>query len=79
MVQSATALMAVGKCETALRALVYLACTQKPDGSFAQNFGIDGTPYWTGIQLDEGGFSHHAGVGDCGNIESWTSSTCSRL
>jgi glucoamylase len=56
MVQSATALLAVGKCETALRALVYLACTQKPDGSFAQNFWIDGTPYWTGIQLDEVAF-----------------------
>jgi glucoamylase len=56
MVQSATALLAVGKDETALRALVYLACTQKPDGSFAQNFWIDGTPYWTGIQLDEVAF-----------------------
>jgi glucoamylase len=56
MVQSATALLAVGKSETALRALVYLACTQKPDGSFAQNFWVDGTPYWTGIQLDEVAF-----------------------
>ena len=26
------------------------------DGSFAQNFWIDGTPYWTGIQLDEVAF-----------------------
>ena len=56
MVQSATALLACGRCETALRALVYLACTQHPDGSFAQNFWIDGTPYWTGIQLDEVAF-----------------------
>jgi glucoamylase len=56
MVQSATALLAVGKTETALRALVYLACTQRPDGSFAQNFWVDGTPYWTGIQLDEVAF-----------------------
>ena len=56
MVQSATALLAVGRCETALRALVYLACTQHTDGSFAQNFWIDGTPYWTGIQLDEVAF-----------------------
>lgn len=53
MVQSATALLACGRCEAALRALVYLACTQHPDGSFAQNFWVDGTPYWTGIQLDE--------------------------
>lgn len=56
MVQSATALLACGHVETARRALVYLACTQKPDGSFAQNFWIDGTPYWTGIQLDEVAF-----------------------
>ncbi len=56
MVQSATALLACGRVDTARRALVYLACTQKPDGSFAQNFWIDGTPYWTGIQLDEVAF-----------------------
>lgn len=56
MVQSATALLACGKTDTALRALVYLACTQRPDGSFAQNFWIDGTPYWKGIQLDEVAF-----------------------
>ncbi|MDQ2834999.1 MAG: glycoside hydrolase family 15 protein [Acidobacteriota bacterium] len=56
MVQTATALLACGREDTALRALVYLACTQRPDGSFAQNFWIDGTPYWTGIQLDEVAF-----------------------
>src|SRR5258707_912647 len=56
MVQSATALLACNRVDTARRALVYLACTQQPDGSFAQNFWIDGTPYWTGIQLDEVAF-----------------------
>ncbi len=56
MSQSATALLACGRTETALRALVYLACTQRPDGSFAQNFWVDGTPYWSGIQLDEVAF-----------------------
>jgi glucoamylase len=56
MVQSATAILACGRTDTALRALVYLACTQRPDGSFAQNFWIDGSPYWTGIQLDEVAF-----------------------
>ncbi|HEY0797389.1 MAG TPA: glycoside hydrolase family 15 protein [Acidisarcina sp.] len=56
MVQTATALLACGRIDTARRALVYLACTQKPDGSFAQNFWIDGTPYWTGLQLDEVAF-----------------------
>jgi glucoamylase len=56
MVQSATALLACGRIDTARRALVYLACTQKQDGSFAQNFWINGTPYWKGIQLDEVAF-----------------------
>jgi glucoamylase len=56
MVQSASALLACGRVDTARRALVYLACTQKPDGSFAQNFWINGTPYWGGIQLDEVAF-----------------------
>jgi glucoamylase len=39
--------------ETARRALVYLACTQQPNGGFAQNFWLDGRPYWSGVQLDE--------------------------
>lgn len=65
MEQTASALLACGcadtvlhpgRSSTALRALVYLACTQRPDGSFAQNFWIDGTPYWSGIQLDEVAF-----------------------
>ena len=53
MVQTASALLACGRAETARRALVYLACTQQPDGGFAQNFWINGTPYWSGKQLDE--------------------------
>lgn len=56
MVETATALLACGRTDTALRALVYLACTQRPDGSFAQNFWIDGSPYWSGMQLDEVAF-----------------------
>jgi glucoamylase len=56
MVQTASALMAVGRHETALRALVYLICAQRPDGSFAQNFWVNGTPYWSGMQLDEVAF-----------------------
>ncbi len=56
MVQTATALLACGRAETALRALVYLACTQEPDGGFAQNFWVDGRPYWSGVQLDEVAF-----------------------
>ncbi|MHB8302320.1 MAG: glycoside hydrolase family 15 protein [Acidobacteriaceae bacterium] len=56
MVQTATALMAVGRVETALRALVYLACAQRQDGGFSQNFWVNGTPYWSGMQLDEVAF-----------------------
>jgi glucoamylase len=53
LVQSASALLATGQVATPLRALLWLTCIQKPDGSFPQNSWIDGTPYWQGIQLDE--------------------------
>ncbi|GIW83252.1 MAG: hypothetical protein KatS3mg105_5059 [Gemmatales bacterium] len=56
MVHSATGLMAAGETATPLRALVYLASSQKADGGFYQNFWIDGTPYWQGTQLDEVAF-----------------------
>jgi glucoamylase len=56
MVQSVTALLAAGDVATALRALVYLACSQQPDGGFPQNAWVDGTPYWQGVQLDEVAF-----------------------
>ena len=53
MVHTATALLANGSREAPLRALIYLASRQRADGSFPQNFWLDGTPYWTGLQLDE--------------------------
>ena len=56
LVQSVTGLLACGDQATPLRALVYLACAQQPGGGFPQNFWIDGTPYWKGIQLDEVAF-----------------------
>ena len=56
LVNSVTALAAAGDTSTARRALVYLAVNQRPDGGFPQNFWIDGTPYWQGIQLDEVAF-----------------------
>jgi glucoamylase len=55
-VQSATALLACGNVESPRRALVYLAVSQHADGGFAQNFWLDGTPYWQGLQLDEVAF-----------------------
>lgn len=56
MVNSATGLLAAGNASTPLRALIYLACSQLPDGGFHQNFWINGEPHWTGIQLDEVAF-----------------------
>ena len=53
MCHSATGLLAAGSTEVPLRALIYLAWTQKEDGGFDQNFWINGEPYWCGTQLDE--------------------------
>ncbi len=53
LVQSATALLASGQTGTPLRALIWLASVQHTDGSFPQNSWINGTAYWTGLQLDE--------------------------
>jgi glucoamylase len=56
MINSANALLAAGDGVTPLRALVYLSVCQQENGGFAQNFWIDGEPYWRGIQLDEVAF-----------------------
>ena len=56
LVKSVSALLAVGDVSTPLRALIYLAMSQREDGGFYQNFWIDGRPYWTGVQLDEVAF-----------------------
>ncbi|HEX3229859.1 MAG TPA: glycoside hydrolase family 15 protein, partial [Pyrinomonadaceae bacterium] len=53
LVQSATALLATGQTGTPLRALIWLAAIQRPDGSFPQNSWIDGAAYWSGLQLDQ--------------------------
>jgi glucoamylase len=53
LVQSATALLATGQTATPLRALIWLAALQKTDGSFPQNSWINGTSYWSGLQLDQ--------------------------
>jgi glucoamylase len=53
MVQTATALLARGRTESALRALIWMACIQEADGSMPQNSSVTGEPYWKGIQLDE--------------------------
>jgi glucoamylase len=53
LVQSATALLASGQTGTPLRALIWLATIQRPDGRFPQNSWINGCAYWSGLQLDE--------------------------
>ena len=53
LVHSATALLATGQMSTPLRALIWLAAMQRPNGSFPQNSWIDGQAYWTGLQLDQ--------------------------
>ncbi len=54
--QSAGALIAAGNMETPRRTLLYLAASQLRDGSFYQNFWINGQAYWEGKQLDETAF-----------------------
>ncbi|MEN3308660.1 MAG: glucoamylase [Micromonosporaceae bacterium] len=55
--QIATALVAAGDLAAANRALDFLfTVQQKPDGSFPQNSTVDGTPVWSGLQLDEVAF-----------------------
>lgn len=56
LVQSATGLLASGRPDRALRSLIYLASSQRPDGGFPQNNWLSGETYWPGIQLDEVAF-----------------------
>ena len=49
-----TAMIAAGDPEAAGRALDFmLRVQQQPDGHLSQNTRVDGSPYWTSIQLDE--------------------------
>ena len=55
--KTASALIVAGDSATASKALDWLLTTmQQPDGHFLQNAFVDGTPYWTGIQMDETAF-----------------------
>ncbi len=56
LVESATALFAIGQWAAARRTLTFLEATQESDGHWPQNMWLDGEPYWSGIQLDETGF-----------------------
>jgi glucoamylase len=50
---AATGLLAAGDTITPLSVIQFLARTQKEDGSWHQNLWTDGSPYWTGLQMDE--------------------------
>jgi glucoamylase len=56
MVETAMGLLAAGNTEAPLRALIYLAARQEENGSFPQNFWVDGEAYCRGMQLDEVAF-----------------------
>jgi glucoamylase len=55
-VEGAGALLAAGDVQGAYQVLVYLISTQEPDGHWPQNMWLEGTSYWTGIQMDETAF-----------------------
>ena len=46
-------LLAAGAHEDARRVLRYLQSTQEPEGHWPQNMWLDGSPYWSGVQMDE--------------------------
>lgn len=55
--QIATAMLAAGDRDAAIRAVDYLfKVQQRPDGSFPQNSTVDGAPHWGTTQLDEVSF-----------------------
>jgi glucoamylase len=56
LVESATALLALGGEQEARNVLRYLIATQNADGHWHQNQWLGGRPYWLGIQLDETAF-----------------------
>ncbi len=53
LVESAFGLAAVNDLHGARQVLHYLMCTQEADGHWAQNMWVDGSVYWTGVQMDE--------------------------
>jgi glucoamylase len=56
LVEIAGGFLAAGAHFEARRVLDYLQSTQEADGYWSQNMWLDGTPYWSGIQMDETAF-----------------------
>jgi len=56
LVETAGGLLAIGANAEVRRVLHYLKNTQEADGHWPQNMWMDGSPYWSGIQMDETAF-----------------------
>jgi glucoamylase len=56
LVETGGALLAAGANAEVRRILDYLQATQERDGHWPQNMWLDGTPYWSGVQMDESAF-----------------------
>jgi len=56
LVESAVGLLSIGAHADTRRVLYYLLATQEADGHWPQNMWLDGTPYWSGSQMDETAF-----------------------
>lgn len=56
LVETAGGLLAAGAQPDTRRVLAYLRATQEADGHWPQNMWLDGTPYWSGVQMDETAF-----------------------
>jgi len=56
LVEIAGGLLAAGANNETRRVLNYLQSTQEADGHWPQNMWLDGTPYWSGVQMDETAF-----------------------
>jgi glucoamylase len=55
-VEVAGGFLAAGDVASARSVLLYLMATQEPDGHWPQNMWLDGTRFWTGLQMDETAF-----------------------
>jgi glucoamylase len=56
LVETAGGLLAAGALSDARRVLEYLQTTQEADNHWPQNMWLDGSPYWSGLQMDETAF-----------------------
>ncbi len=56
LAETAGGLLTINAKEDVKRIINYLAATQEDDGHWPQNMWLDGTAYWSGLQMDETAF-----------------------